>query len=87
MIDLRNQKWDFSKEDEYIFAWLDQHGFDAVLEKQYISRMKVTVSKNGFTDETSFPSGVRFDVKSYMEEWEKSFNMLCELAKKAGGAQ
>ena len=79
MIDLSKQKWDFSKEDKYIFAWLEQHGFDAVLEKQYIPKMTVTVSKNGVTDKADFISGIRFDVKAYMEQFKKSFDTLCEL--------
>ena len=81
MIDLTKQKWEFSKEDKYIFDWLERNGFDAVLEKQYISKLKVTVSKNGVTDNAEFTSGMRFDVKAYMEQYGKSFELLCELQK------
>ena len=59
----------------------EKNGFDAVLEKQYISKMKVSVSKNGVTDNAEFISGTRFDVKSYMEQYGKSFELLCELQK------
>lgn len=79
MIDVSKAKWEFSKEDKYIFEWLEKNGFDAVLEKQYISKMKVTVTKNGVTDNAEFISGLKFDVKSYMEQYEKSFELLCEL--------
>ena len=81
MIDTRKAKWEFSEEDKYIFDWLEKNDFDAVLEKQYISKMKVTVSKNGVSDNAEFISGTRFDVKSYMEQYRKSFNLLCELKK------
>lgn len=81
MIDTSKAKWDFSKEDKYIFKWLEENGFDAVLEKQYISTLHVTVSKNGVTDHPRFPSGMKYDVKSYMEQYGKSFEMLCELSK------
>lgn len=81
MVDTSKAKWEFSKEDKYIFDWLEKNGFDAVLEKQYISKMKVSVSKNGVTDNAEFISGTRFDVKSYMEQYRKSFNLLCELQK------
>lgn len=81
MIDTSKAKWEFSKEDKYIFNWLEENGFDAVLEKQYISKMKVTVSKNGVTDKAEFRSGDRFDVKSYMKQYGKSFELLCELQK------
>lgn len=82
MIDTSKARWEFSKEDKYIFDWLEMNGFDVVLEKQYISKMKVTVSKNGITDNAEFISGTRFDVKSYMEQYGKSFNLLCELRNK-----
>lgn len=81
MIDTSKAKWEFSKEDKYIFDWLEKSGFDAVLEKQYISKMKVAVSKNDVTDNAEFVSGIKFDVKSYMEQYGKSFNLLCELHK------
>lgn len=80
MIDTSKAKWDFSNEDKYIFQWLEENGFDAVLEKQYISKMVVTVSKNGIVDKAEFASGKRFDVKSYMEQYQKSFDILCRLA-------
>lgn len=81
MIDTSKAKWEFSKEDKYIFDWLEKNGFDAVLEKQHISKMIVTVSKDGVTDVAHFTSGMRFDVKSYMEQYGKSFSLLCELQK------
>lgn len=81
MIDTSKAKWEFSKEDKYIFDWLGKNGFDAVLEKQYISKMKVTVSKNGVIDNAEFASGMKFDVKSYMEQYGKTFDLLCELHK------
>ena len=50
MIDTSKARWEFSAEDKYIFEWLDKNGFDAVLEKQYISKMRVRVTKDGVTD-------------------------------------
>lgn len=82
MIDTSKAKWEFSKEDKYIFKWLEENGFDAVLEKQYISKMKVTVTKNGVTDNAEFVSGMRYDVKAYMEQYRKSFELLCRLQNK-----
>lgn len=79
MIDTSKAKWEFSKEDKYIFNWLDKNGFDAVLEKQYITKMKVTVTKDGVTDNAEFVSGMRYDVKSYMEQYRKSFELLRRL--------
>lgn len=79
MIDTSKAKWEFSKEDKYIFDWLDKNGFDAVLEKQYISKLYVTVSKDGVTDYARFESGMKYNVKAYMEQYRKSFELLCKL--------
>lgn len=81
MIDTSKAKWEFSKEDKYIFDWLEKNGFDAVLEKQFISKMIVSVTKGDVTDKAEFVSGMRFDVKSYMEQYGRSFQILCELQK------
>ena len=87
MIDVSKAKWEFSKEDEYIFDWLEKNGFDAVLEKQHISKLYVTVSKDGVTDRARFESGMRYDVKSYMEQYRKSFELLCKLTQLEGGTK
>lgn len=79
MIDTRKAKWEFSKEDKYIFDWLDKNGFDAVLETQYISKLYVTVSKDGVTDHARFESGKRYNVKAYMEQYGASFELLAKL--------
>ena len=82
MIDISKAKWEFSKEDKYIFKWLEENGFDAVLEKQYISKLYVIVSKDGVTDHARFESGMRYNVKAYMEQYRKSFDLLCKLQNK-----
>lgn len=82
MIDTSKAKWEFSKEDKYIFDWLEKNGFDAVLEKQYISKLYVKVSKDGVTDHARFESGMRYNVKAYMEQYRKSFELLCRLNNK-----
>lgn len=79
MIDISKAKWEFSPEDNYIFRWLDENGFDAILEKQGINSMRVMVSKDGVKDNAVFASGRKFDVKSYMEAYRKTFEMLCKM--------
>lgn len=79
MIDMSKATWEFSKEDKYIFDWLDKNGFDAVLEKQYISKLYVTVSKDGVTDHARFNSGMRYNVRAYMEQYRASFELLTKL--------
>lgn len=82
MRDTTKAKWDFSKEDEQIFDWLEKHGFDAILEKQYISKMKIRVSKNGLESVEDFPSGRVFDVSAYMGNFLQSWEMFSKIQKR-----
>ena len=81
MIDTAKARWEFSSEDRYIFEWLEKNGFDAVLEKQNITTMRVRVSRDGFTSVETFPSGRRFDVKAFMDLFAKQFELFCKLEK------
>jgi len=80
MTDLSNAKWDFSKEEKYAISWFEEHNFSVTLEKQYISKTKFIVEKDGVTDHFELPlTAKNFDVKKYMEQYMQSFMLLCEL--------
>lgn len=76
MIDTSKAKWDLSKEEKYAVKWLDKHGFSGSLKKQYISKTKFTICKDGI----NIPFEVFIDAKGYsvkkaMELLEKSFEL------------
>jgi len=80
MTDLKNKKWDFSAEEKYAIEWFEEHGFSVTLERQFISKTKFTVVKGGVADHFELPQGMKnFNVKKYMEQYEKSFARLCDL--------
>lgn len=80
MIHTDNAKWDFSKEEKYALAWFDEHGFDVVLEKQYVSKTIFTVSKDGMSDKFELAQGVKgMKIEKYMGQWLKNWEMYCEL--------
>lgn len=82
MIDTSNAKWELSKEEKYAINWLNQNGFDGVLQKQYISKTIFEVTKNGETDRFELLQGFKgINMKKYMTQYEKSFDMACELKK------
>ena len=87
MIDTSKAKWELSKEDAYVFEWLQANGFDAVLVKQYVSKMKVTVSKDGVTDHAEFTSGRKYDVKAYMEQYGRAFEQQRRIQQLEGGKE
>ena len=84
MIDLTQQKWEFNKAEEYAVKWLDEHGFDVVLRKQYLSKTVFEIAKDGVTFFLDVPKGVK-DEKAFMEEAEKSFELHCKILKSKEG--
>lgn len=80
MIDVSNAKWDFSAEEKYVAAWLEENGFTWKLERQYVSKTKFIVHKNGVSDTFDLVQGVKgMNMKSYMTQFLRNFDMLCEL--------
>lgn len=82
MIDTSKQKWDFSKEEKYAVEYLNEHGFSGELEKQCISKTVFSICKDGVQDCFELPQGLKkMDVKKYMEQFSKNWEMLVELVK------
>lgn len=79
MLDLSKVKWDMSPEEKYAVKWFNDHGFNGDVQ-QLLSKTKFTVTKNGVTD-TSFqiPTIPNVKIKDLMEQYEKSFEMVCKL--------
>ena len=81
MIDFEKVKWTLSNEELYAIDWFEKHGFSGSLDRQYISKSKFTVTKNGVTDKFELQLGVAYDVAAYMEQYGRSFEQLCELTR------
>ena len=74
------KEWAFDEHEKYAIAWLESHGFDVVVEKRYISKDIFTVSRDGVTDKFQLPlSDKSINYEKYLAQYEKSFDMLCEL--------
>ena len=80
MIDISNTRWDFSKEEKYAIKWFNDNGYDGKIIKQYISKTIFEISKDGITDKFELPQGIVFkNIKGYMEQYKKNWEMLYEL--------
>ena len=64
MIDLSKVKWTLSNEELYAIEWFEKNGFSGSLDRQYISKSKFTVTKNGVNDKFELQLGVTYDVAS-----------------------
>lgn len=80
MIDTSNAKWDFSKEEKFAIKWFEENGYSGRIIKQYISKTMFEISKDGIADKFELPQGIVFkNIKGYMEQYKKNWEMLCEL--------
>lgn len=78
MIDLKAGVWELHPREKKAIKWLEKHGYDVVLTKQYLSKLVFEVSKNGISIKFEFPKGVT-DVDGYMELFEQSFELATKL--------
>jgi glycerophosphoryl diester phosphodiesterase len=80
MIDLRLAKNDFSKNEKYVIKWLNDNQFEGKIVKQYVSKTIFEIEKEGIVDKFELPQGIE-NISSYMKQYQKNWNMLCELHK------
>lgn len=82
MIDVSNAKCGFSKEEEFVIKWFNEHDFTGKLEKQFVSKTIFTISKDGVIDKFELPRVIAFkSISDHMKQFEKNWEMLCELQK------
>lgn len=78
MLDLSKIKWEMSHNEKYAVKWFNDHGFDGEV-KQYLSKTKFTLTKDGKTDTFELPTTADVEIKSYMQQYEKSWKLHCEI--------
>lgn len=67
-----------SKVEKYAEKWFKENGFQCELIKQYISKTKYKISKDGITEIFELSYGIT-EPKKYMEMYKKSFEMKKEI--------
>lgn len=71
-------KKDKSKNEKYVEKWFKENGFECKLIKQYQSKTKYEISKDGITETFELPYGVE-DCKKYMKIYNDNFEMKKEI--------
>ena len=80
MIDTTNTKWNLSKEEKSVIKCFDDNGYNGKILKQYVSKTIFEISKDGITDKFELPQSIDAkQIKNYMEQFQKNWDMLCEL--------
>ncbi len=53
--------------EKYAIKWLENHGFEYEIKKQYMSKTVFELTKDGLTYKWELPYGVT-DMRAYMEQ-------------------
>lgn len=73
-------KKDFSKNEKYAMKFFKNNGFEFEILKQYNSKTKFKVQKDGLSYEWELPVGVE-DIKKYMSMFMHSHEQKLEIQK------
>ena len=73
-------KKDFSKNEKYAMKFFKNNGFELEILKQYNSKTKFKVQKDGLSYEWELPVGVE-DIKKYMSMFMYSHEQKLEIQK------
>ena len=81
-IDINKAKCYLSKEEISVIKWFDDNEYNGKILKQYVSKTVFEISKDGITDNFELPQSIDAkQIKNYMEQYEKNWDVLCELKK------
>lgn len=69
-----------SKNEEYVIKWFEENGIEVIGAKQYISKTKFKIRKDGIEDDFELSSEIT-DIKKYMEMYKQSLDMKFEIEK------
>lgn len=69
-----------SKNEEYVIEWFEENGIEVISAKQYVSKTKFKIRKDGIEDDFELLSEVT-NIKKYMEMYKQSLDMKFEIEK------
>lgn len=67
-----------SKNEEYVIKWFEENGIEVISAKQYISKTKFKIRKDGIEDDFELLSEVT-DIEKYMEMYKQSLDMNLQI--------
>lgn len=82
MTNLDKHQWEFSTEEKYVIDWLESNGYAVTINKRFITKDKITISKGGHSEDTEIPLGDhRIHYDKIVKLIDKTFKMGVEIAK------
>lgn len=79
-----NIRYDLSANEKYAIEYLEKHNFEILDIHQHISKTKFLILKNGIKEIFELPSAVT-NIKVYMNQYSKSFEMKEEIIRLKAG--
>ena len=83
MIDITNLKKYTSELEDYAIKWFNENGFNGKVIHQWVSETAFEVEKDGVKDNFRLTATMmdkrKCNIKEYMEQFKKSFDMLCQI--------
>lgn len=80
MVNTSKIKWDLSEAEKAVFKWLNDNEFTGEVKRQYQTKIKCIVEKEGVSTEVDIPSSLTMDtVSDWLIRFEKDFKMQREL--------
>lgn len=67
-----------SKNEDYVIKWFEENGIEVISTKQYVSKTKFKIRKDGIEDDFELLSEVK-NVKKYMEMYKQSLDMKLQI--------
>ena len=71
---------ELSKNEEYVIEWFEENGIEVISAKQYVSKTKFKIRKDGIEVDFELLSEVT-NIKKYMEMYKQSLDMKFEIEK------
>lgn len=85
MIDVSSIRKNTSEHEEYAINWFNAHGFTGRVIHQWVTETAFEVEKDGVTDSFRLTATMqdkrKCNIKEYMEQFAKSFDMKCQIEK------
>ena len=69
-----------SKNEEYVIKWFEENGIEVISAKQYVSKTKFKIRKDGIEDDFELSSEIT-NIKKYMEMYKQSLDIKFEIEK------
>ncbi len=72
-----------TEHEDYAINWFNEHGFTGEVVHQWVTETAFQIQKDGVVDSFRLTATQmdprKCNIKEYMKQFEKSFNMKCEI--------